>query len=245
MNKLNFIKRLYQKFVRYLLRDQIFIQPGHGEYLKMIEHFKIVLPENSVLVEVGSLDGRDSIQLSQYFNCKVHSFEPNPIQISKVRANISAADLDNWITLYPCAVSSKSGTVKFIYSGEKNPGASSLYEFSSEPSVSDHTAAHERILMEVECVRLDEWMSSNSIKRIDLLFMDCQGSELEVIKSLGARLSDVNCILLEGQLTVLYEGTPTIWEIDDYLCSNGFKLISNNLRKIPGLKFNNFYYKKI
>lgn len=245
MSMLVLIKRVYGKCVRYLLRDKIFINPGYGEYLKMIEHFEIVLADNPVLVEVGSLDGRDSIQLAQYFSCRVHCFEPNPIQIPKVRANISGAGLDNRITLYPYAVSSESGTVDFMYSGEENPGASSLYAFSNDPSVSDHTAFHEQISMEVECIRLDGWMSSNSINCIDLLFMDCQGSELEVLKSLGARLADVNCILLEGQLTVLYEGTPTIWEIDDYLCSNGFKLMSNNLMKIPGLKFNNFYYKKI
>ncbi len=239
------IKIIYGKLVRYILRKKIFIHSGHGEYLRMIEHFKITLRENPILVEVGSLDGRDSIQLAEYYNCSVHCFEPNPIQIPKVRANISSAGLDNKITLHPYAVSSKPGKSNFIYSGEHNPGASSLFAFSKDPLAIEHTDSHEQIPMSVECVRLDDWMSTYNITHIDLLFMDCQGSELEVLKSLGARLSDVNCILLEGQLTVLYENTPTIWEIDEYLCALGFKLMSNNLSNIPGLRFNNFYYKKI
>lgn len=201
----------------------------------MIEHFRITLLENPILAEIGSLNGRDSIQLAEYYNCSVHCFEPNPIQIPTVRANTTSAGLDNMITLHPYAVNSKPGKSSFIYAGEHNLGASSLFAFSKDPLAIEHTNSHLQISMSVECVSVDDWMSMYSINHIDLLFIDCQGSELKVLKSLDARLSDVTCILLEGQLTVLYENTSTIWAIDGYLCALGFKLMSNNLCNIPGL----------
>jgi FkbM family methyltransferase len=236
---------LFGKPIRFLLRDKIFTQPGHGEYMRIIKRFNVVLGDNPLVVEVGSLDGMDSIQLSRHFDCNVHCFEPNPIQIPTVRANIASGGFQDRITLWPFAVNSKSGNFDFIYSGENNPGASSLYNFSQDTSALDHTLAHEQTMLRVECIRLDEWMSDNRIARIDLLCMDCQGAELDVLKGLGKRLANVQFVILEGQLVPLYDKAPTIWEIDAYLRSNGFKLVSNNLRKIPGIRFNNFLYQRI
>lgn len=236
--------KVYSKIMRYFLSDKIFVCSGYGEYFMMIERFKISLPGNPILVEVGSLDGRDSIQLSKHFDCHVHCFEPNPVQIPKVLKNISDAGLHDRITLYPFAISCEPGVVDFWYSGENNPGASSLYQLSDNHEVRDHTSAHDQIRMSAECIRLDDWMDANEVTRIDLLFMDCQGSELQVLKSLGSKIDKIDNLILEGQFVQLYDDTPTIWEINDFLVNRGFELLSKNLIKIPGMKFNNFYYKR-
>jgi hypothetical protein len=65
---------------------------------------------------------------------------------------------------------------------------------------------------------------------------------LDVIKSLGSKINNVKKIILEGQYVQLYENTPLIDEINDFLVKNNFKLKSNNLKRIFNKLFNNFYY---
>jgi FkbM family methyltransferase len=217
---------------------------GAGEYLNIVNIFNISLEKNPTIVEVGSLDCMDAILIQKKFsNAKVYSFEANPKQIPLMEQNAKKNACD--ISIINNAVSESNSKIDFYYSGEGNPGASSIYQMSKSEEAIEHTLSHTQEKMSVESIRLETWMNKEGINKIDLLMLDTQGSELDVLKSLGKKIKNVNHIILEGQYVALYEDTPLIYEINDYLINEGFTLESNNLKRILRKRFNNFYYKNL
>ena len=68
-----------------------------------------------------------------------------------------------------------------------------LEALAGRPLDDEFAAVTER----VPCVRLDEWMSEAGVDRVHLLKVDVEKSELGVLRSLGARVSDVDAVLAE------------------------------------------------
>lgn len=56
----------------------------------------------------------------------------------------------------------------------------------------------------------------------DFVNLDIQGSELEALRGMGARMRDLRWVYCEVNRAQLYEGIPMVGEIDDYLGSLGF-----------------------
>lgn len=238
---LSIIQNFKNKLIKLVYRKKNLTFSGSGEYLNIINLYKIKLKNKPIIVEVGSLDANDAIMIKKFFaEAKIYSFEANPNQIKIMKNNINESNVD--IDVINSAVSCENGEIDFYYSGDDNPGASSIYKFSHNSDAIEHTDAHSEKLMHVKSIRLDEWMKNENLSSIDLLLIDTQGSELDVIKSLGSKINNVKKIILEGQYVQLYENTPLIDEINDFLVKNNFKLKSNNLKRIFNKLFNNFYY---
>jgi len=69
-------------------------------------------------------------------------------------------------------------------------------------------------------------MITNKIEHIDFLKIDTQGHDLEVIKSLGDKISCVKEIVAEVQIVdfELYKGGTKKSDMVNYMKSNGFEI---------------------
>lgn len=75
----------------------------------------------------------------------------------------------------------------------------------------------------VQAVRLDSYMSKKEINIIDLLKIDTEGHELQVLKGLGEKISNVDIILIEFHNDNIYLNYESA-KIHNYLEKNAFEL---------------------
>jgi hypothetical protein len=78
-------------------------------------------------------------------------------------------------------------------------------------------------------MRLDTFMNSMKIKRVDFLKIDAQGADLQVVKSAGDRLADIDRIQLEVTTVAdrPYVGSADREEILGYMADHGFSLLGS------------------
>ena len=157
----------------------------YGEWCEgEVELFRQLLPEDGVVVEVGSNIGMHSIPMSQFCDRgKVFCFEPQRIVFQILCANIA---LNNRLNVFArqCAVGGTEETID-IQSGDYdrpwNYGAFSLTSgFSAEMK---YTGAAR--MEKVGVVVLDQDPGLKDIGRLDFLKIDAEGFETFVLR--GAR----------------------------------------------------------
>lgn len=172
---------------------------------------KINFDDVKVILDIGSRDGLQSLEFNRWFpNAKVYAFEPILSSYEFIK-NITSG-IEN-ISVYPYAISTHNGTTKFyeVYNG--NVGASSLLKTSTHPRA--QTWAQKEI--EVSCINISDWLKTNKIESVDLIWMDVQGAEKIVIESLSKYINDVKAIATEAEIQVLYEGAANKGELDELL----------------------------
>jgi len=165
----------------------------------------------------------ESLAFSQiYPNSKIYAFECNPNTLPLAH-EVTLGQLN--IEVVEKAVLNYSGKTKFNIVGpdneDYNPGASSVFEFGEEKESKYHTTTE----IEVDCVRLDEWMREHSIPNVDLIWMDLQGAELLAMEGLGDFLSEVKIIHTEVELRQYYKSQPLANEVEEWFSNRGFSKI--------------------
>ena len=76
--------------------------------------------------------------------------------------------------------------------------------------------------IKVESITLKDFMKEKRIKKIDMMWLDAQGSELMILKGMGKRLKDVRIILTEVELQEEYAGQPLWPDMKRFFEDNGF-----------------------
>jgi len=174
------------------------------------------------IVECGSRDGLDTVELWKYYHPeKLYMFECNPESITLCKQNLQH---NPFITLVEKAVYNLDGMVDFFptdmeRSVDKNIGASSLLWHRD-----NQNEFFQRKTL-VEAIRLDTFMRQVRLDRINLLCMDVQGVEIEVFEGLGDNLSTVQYIITEVVFEHYYTGDHLFSEVKQYLDKRGFDLL--------------------
>ncbi len=136
------------------------------------------LNDGMVYFDIGANNGYYySLKVAKRFsNCRIYSFEPDPAILHHLNKNVSHNNLSN-ITVVPQALSDAVGMAKMT----ANLGASNFLireDFSS------------RIVIDVPCNTLDNFVRQNNVECIDLMKVDIEGGEYSFLK--GARESIQN-----------------------------------------------------
>lgn len=178
-----------------------------GSYLQ----FKDFIRANDIdrILELGSRDGLDAIQLRDHFDAEVAAFECNPPQ---VRVCENRLKFEDRIELVPKAVWHETGEIPFYPVVNGNHGASSAFKADSKYPYESYVQAETM----VPCVRLDEWILENDFVP-DLICMDLQGSELAALRGMGKQLASVKYIITEVQFERLYHHTPKMRDLTKFL----------------------------
>jgi 2-O-methyltransferase len=194
-----------------------------GGRLNLIRSF---LPEDPIVFEVGGKDGDDSVKLAKLWEKgTIISFEANPgqFQIYEERAKAHPNMFG-----YNLAVNTYNGTAKFYLcwgTGGTDPvfeGASSLLVASEAMKI--HYMGP---VIEVPCVIFDDWCKENSIKKVDFMWLDLEGFELQFLSSSPNILNTVSVIYAETNFFKFREGTTQFKDLKRFLTANGFTMVAH------------------
>jgi FkbM family methyltransferase len=170
--------------------------------------------ENSIIVDVGANVGVFSLSIANYIGplSKVYSIEPfkEPFLclVENVK-NISSIETVN------AAIMTTNKVIKGTYlpnytllSGFYVDGTDkiNLEKLSGKLLDEEFTMLTE----DVNSIRLDTFLEDKNIDKIDILKIDVEKAEVDVLKSLGERISDVACIVAEAHEENLEEFTSIL-----------------------------------
>ncbi len=184
------------------------------------------LPEHPVIIEAGAHIGRDTLKMATLWpDATIYAFEPVPelfIQLkerTKEQPNVHCFQL---------ALSDTTGPATLHVSSGASTAASSLLEplqyVIERPNVLFHPIS-------IQAITFDQWAYEAGVAKADFLWLDMQGHELSVLKAASQILPTVKAILIEASLTERFKGNPLYDEIIDWLETQGFKPIRQDLPK--------------
>ena len=224
------------KFIRFLisLNENIFFYPNLKRAYK-----KLLIPKNLILIDVGSNRGQSIDFYIKNFSVKrTTGFEPN-----KKLFNSLIKKYKNYqsIEIFNLGVSSKSDNIMFH---ENILDETSTFENINQNSKYANRKARilginpEELFKEkyyVECLTLNQFLTTNKISKVDILKVDVEGHEYEVLKGLFSidMVTKINFIQLESHNDDMYSNKTK--EIHEILLSNNF-----NLRKSINHGFGDF-----
>lgn len=178
-------------------------------------------------IDVGACIGESLSQFDGFDT--VYAIEPGPEEFNQLKEK--GSQFKNYIPLN-LAIGLKNEDVEFIT--YHNGRFSSILEFNKESQFykycEDTCESFDELKekIQIECIRLDKLIETEGIKEIEYIKIDTQGTDLDVVKSLGDKISIVKKISLEIQLKELYKGSSTKDEVFSYMDKNNFRLSEDN-----------------
>lgn len=179
------------------------------------------------IIECGANLGVDTQRLHvENPEADIYSFEPTvELLINFLYPRFA---LNPKIKIFPFAVDIKNGFSKFNVAGQSDWGCSSLYQFSDDihekwPNRSDFKFTGSYI---VPTITLFDFCNLYNINEIDYLWIDTQGSDFNVLKSLGDKINFVKSGKCEAAFNVeLYKNTNNTCDaVTNWLKQNQFKV---------------------
>lgn len=187
------------------------------------------LNHESVFFEIGSHFGVDT---KEFINItkNLHCFEPDHRNIQMFK------ELNLPVILNEYAISDIDGVSKFylssgnVYESKYGPTNNELVnqnDWSASSSLmapKNHTVKTPWVkfenTIEVKTKKIETYCLENKIEKIDFIWMDVQGAELNIIKGMGEFKNKVNYIYTEYSDEELYECQGTKQQIIDLLGPN-------------------------
>lgn len=170
------------------------------------------------IFEIGANFAQDSAFLAHKLNIphnQIYVFEAHPdicVEIKKFYPKMNIIEK---------AVFDTETTLKFnaidIYK-DNNSGISSLLD-------RENTAKNMKKI-EVQTIRMDNFMSQHKIQTIDFLKIDTEGCTWEVLKSFGDKLSQIKSIQLEAETYPYWDNQKLFQDIKRFLELNNFYMVN-------------------
>ena len=186
-------------------------------YVDLVERFCNYKPKN--IFEIGANYAQDAEFLRKIFGINennVYVFEPHPQIFAEIKKMYN-------FNAYQLAVSNQNGRARFNAIDIKN----NEYKNSGISSLRDGLTTNKKnfISVDVEMIRMDDFIEKNKIKEIDFLKLDVEGMNYEVLEGFGEKLSIVKAIQTEGEYKQYWQGQKLYKEMADLLEKNNFKLV--------------------
>lgn len=189
------------------------------------KYLKKFLPQQPTIIDCGAHDGSDSVELASTIGGNIYSFEPVPAVFNKLKARSMKFDS---IKCFQLALADKDGFIDFHVSGGTSDGSSSI--LPPKEHLNDHPDVSFNEVIKVKCQTLDSWAEENKIEKIDLLWLDMQGFEMQMLMNSPRMLSKVTAIHTEVSTRETYHGVVTYNKMKTWLEEQGFKV---QLEAIP------------
>jgi len=185
------------------------------------------------ILDIGSWHLGQAIEFQNIFpDAKVTAFEPVPESFQLCHHYRREYNKPN-IDIHQLALSDIDGKVSFFavdpnQSTDPNVGASSMLKFIDGLNGSFFNRVWIQREIEVESMKLDTWCEKYNKNKIDIIWMDTQGTELQVLQGGSKCLDNVKFIFTEVGLKPYYEGHSLKNEIDNFLIEKGFVEIKDS-----------------
>jgi FkbM family methyltransferase len=200
---------------------------------------KFLGTNSPVILEAGAFDGADTLRFANLWaDGKIYSFEPVPNLFEAL--SVKVAGYKN-IQIFDKALvgnSEKNIELYTFSNSEFKHGSSSILKPVAHLEISPEVKFGD--VKKVSAITLDEWVIENDLTRIDLLWLDLQGAELQVLKAGAKALSITKVCHVEVSRYPLYEGGAKFSEIHELMVQQGFQL---KVCRIPVVSGNALYVK--
>ena len=139
---------------------------------QLVAHMKKKLGKGMTVLDLGANIGYFSVIAAALVGPRghLHAFEPIPGNFKRLQENLRPFP---WANLHPYAVGNAAQELTMYYSDRK-AGWAGVHDLPSRNSSTT-----------VQMTRLDDWLTSHPLDRIDFIKLDIEGSELDAL--LGAR----------------------------------------------------------
>lgn len=136
--------------------------------LKLLDYYRD--DSDFTVLDVGANVGWYTLNIRRRFpNMLVYSFEPGPVTYRRLVNNLELNEFDKKAA-YNIGFHKENGSHDFYYD-EEGSGASSLVDIRERSSVKK---------ISVDMVKMDDWVTQNSVDRLDFIKCDVEGAELFV-----------------------------------------------------------------
>lgn len=180
-----------------------------------VKFLESIVKEGMDVIDVGGHIGVTAVAISKKVGKRgqVYCFEPVPEFFDILRKNLSANRLES-VKAFQLAVSDRIGRTDFY-----KKGASSAIVFEEGAKK-----------FKVNTTTIDKFLSEEKVEKIDLINMDCEGSELLVLRGAEETLQRNKVkIFCEIHHDFLRDLGQSIQDIVEYLQQLGFKVYSVSL----------------
>lgn len=205
------------------------------EFIQSIKDL-IDLQDTKIVFDIGSRDACQARELSDWFpNSQIYLFEPVPSSFSwcvnstKNKPNIRCFDI---------ALSNVTGESSFYQVVNGNVGASSLYKVHQNSGVG---MIQTEIKIQTDTAK--NFLETNSIDSVDIVWADVQGSELSCFEGFGDHLLNVKAIHTEVAHTSYYDGGTNFEILDAFMKNKDFELVKV-IHNVLGLEVDVVYVNK-
>ena len=186
----------------------------YGEWSEgEIALFLRLIPEDGVVIEVGSNIGMHTVPLSQFCaKGRVFCYEPQRVIFQILCANLAINNLTN-VVAQPCAIGDENTFIEIEggdYDLAWNYGAFSVLSGFSAEARFTGDIRKERVRLQ----RLDDDPMLQDINRLDLLKIDAEGFE---------------CAVMDGATQLIKKFQPYIFA--EVTTPNNFELVWNNIHR--------------
>jgi FkbM family methyltransferase len=202
----------------------LYNSPAFDNFLKNNPHergevkfLKSIVKEGMNVIDIGANKGITTVIIAKRIGGgKLYSFEPVPEYSHTLRKNLSSNRLEN-VKVYELAVTDQVGRVNFYHKGLSS---GIIFEEGAKK-------------FEASATTVDRFLSEEKVERLDLINMDCEGSELLVLRGAKETLRKnkirIFCEIHHGFLRQLGH---SIEEIVKYLKNLGFQVQSISLNDL-------------
>lgn len=196
----------------------------HPVKINMMEYADIISEfiEPKSILEIGSLNGSDVIQLKKIFNIdndKIHIVEAHPELYKRIQNVIELRH--NGMNVYNYAAASTTGPIEFNAIDlelQQNPGASSILD-RSDKRVYNKTI--------VDGITIFDLFTNYNIDiDIDLCKIDVEGLTLEVLESFGSKIHNINSFHIECEHRAIWKNQKLYSEVESFLIKHDFLPLS-------------------
>jgi len=186
----------------------------------------------NIFFDVGAHEGESIKIFSKNFTIsKIYSFEPSPINFLKLKkkVNLFSKNFKN-LKIYVENVG-LGNEKKKIYLKQLNESSSSTINQINKNSkyfkkksffLNKLNAKNFYKNIDIQIIRLDEYLNNNSIEYIDFMKIDTEGYEFDVLKGLGIKIHNVQYIMFEHHYHDMLIKTYKFSDINELLVKNNF-----------------------
>lgn len=150
-------------------------------------------------------------------NIQVYAFEPNKVLVEEIYKNYNIPEnyhiIDKAVSNQKC---------KMMFNVCSNPTCSSLQKWGNGPSFGNMTE------IEVECIRMDDFILEHGIKEVEYLQIDTQGHDLFVMQGFGDKFNVIKRGVCESLAPHtkwrLYENQHSFQEFEEFIKSKNYNM---------------------
>lgn len=204
----------------------VFRQGGKVQIGRALDHVPLIeiflreeygrVADGSVLLDLGANIGAFSVYAAaRARDVRVYAYEPLPEFFAQLQRNVRLNGIEDRVHCFQSAV---SADVEARILHVSSPG---VYF----PTLVAPTASPAQDARPVPCTTLTEIMETNALERVDLMKMDCEGSEYDILYSTPASvLQNIGEIRMEYHN--LDADRRNVRELKAYLREAGFRITS-------------------